>query len=62
MQFEQLSPYQTLEAIWQTWLYRYPLAPMWTAFSDYTGTDLFCATVFIFSCFVFLSFYCRAVD
>ena len=31
------------------------LAPIWTAFSDYTGPDLFCSTVFIFSYFsVFL--------
>jgi len=29
------------------------LAPTWTAFSDYTGPDLLCSTVFIFSYFLF---------
>ena len=39
------------------------LAPTWTAFSDYTGPDLFCSTVFIFSYFLFFLFILgRAVD
>jgi len=34
------------------------LAPTWTAFSDYTGLDLLCSTVFIFSYFLFIFLYC----
>jgi len=32
------------------------LGPTWTAFSDYTGPDLICSTVFIFSYFSFFLF------
>jgi len=32
------------------------LAPTWTAFSDYTGPDIFCSTFFIFSYFSFYYF------
>ena len=32
------------------------LAPTWTAFSDYTGPDLLCSTVFIFSYFTLFYF------
>jgi len=39
-----------------------PLAPTWTAFSDYTGPDLFCSTVFIFSCFSFFFILSCVVD
>jgi len=33
------------------------LAPTWTAFSDYTGPDLLCSTVFHFSYFFLLFFF-----
>ena len=38
------------------------LAPTWTAFSDYTGPDLLCSTVFIFRYFLFFFILRRAVD
>ena len=38
------------------------LAPTWTAFSDYTGQDFLCSTVFYFSYFSFFLILGRAAD
>jgi len=43
------------------WLKTSVLPPTWTAFSDYTGLDLLCSTVFHFSHFFFFIFLFRVV-
>jgi len=47
----------------QTHLFHYSLlASTWTAFSDYTGPDLLCSTVFHFKLFFILFILARAVE